>query len=133
MNPADGPFSVFAWISGGSPGQAIVSQQLAADWLLADPVNGALMTGLHSGGRFGKALSSEAVITDGDWHRVGFAWDGVTRQLYVDDILVAEEADICLAASDGGLFIGCGKDMTPGTFWAGLIDDVRIYNRAVKP
>jgi hypothetical protein len=29
--------------------------------------------------------------------------------------------------------IGAAKDLAPGTFWAGLIDDVRIYNRAVKP
>jgi hypothetical protein len=37
-----------------------------------------------------------------------------------------------LAGSCGGLHIGCDKDQTPGTFWTGLIDDVRIYNRAVK-
>jgi hypothetical protein len=29
--------------------------------------------------------------------------------------------------------IGCGATRTPETFWSGLIDDVRIYNRAVKP
>ena len=31
------------------------------------------------------------------------------------------------------LAIGAGKDLAPGTFWSGLIDDVRIYNRVVKP
>ena len=25
------------------------------------------------------------VITDGQWHRVGFVWDGITRALYVDE------------------------------------------------
>ena len=35
--------------------------------------------------------------------------------------------------SVGGVNIGCGKTMTPTTFFIGLIDDVRIYNRAVKP
>jgi hypothetical protein len=29
--------------------------------------------------------------------------------------------------------LGCDKDMTPDTFFSGLIDDVRIYNRAVRP
>lgn len=24
-------------------------------------------------------------------------------------------------------------EMTPGTFWSGLIDDVRIYDRALSP
>ena len=28
---------------------------------------------------------------------------------------------------------GAGRNMTPDTFWTGLIDDVRIYNRAVEP
>jgi hypothetical protein len=31
------------------------------------------------------------------------------------------------------LYIGAGASLTPGTFWSGLIDDVRIYDRAVKP
>ena len=32
-----------------------------------------------------------------------------------------------------GLHIGAGMAMEPGSFWSGLIDDVRIYNRAVNP
>jgi hypothetical protein len=30
-----------------------------------------------------------------------------------------------------GLYIGTGKAMEAGTFWSGLIDDVRIYNKAL--
>ena len=33
----------------------------------------------------------------------------------------------------GDLNIGCGKAMVPATFFTGLIDDVRIYNRVVRP
>jgi len=32
-----------------------------------------------------------------------------------------------------GLYIGAGSELMPGTFWCGLIHDVRIYDRAVKP
>jgi hypothetical protein len=32
-----------------------------------------------------------------------------------------------------GLHIGTGQGMEPGAFWSGLIDDVRVYNRAVRP
>jgi hypothetical protein len=38
-----------------------------------------------------------------------------------------------LAASAGGLYIGAGMNLAPGSFWSGLIDDVRVYNRAVQP
>lgn len=36
-------------------------------------------------------------------------------------------------SSTGGLNIGTGKNLDAGTFWSGLIDDIRIYNQAVKP
>ncbi|MHC4681468.1 MAG: LamG-like jellyroll fold domain-containing protein [Planctomycetota bacterium] len=135
LNPADGPFSVFAWIKGGAPGQVIISQTDGLNWLSADPAEGNLMTQLRFiGGRVvQQALLSQTVITDGQWHRVGFVWDGAYRALYVDDTLVAEDSQPGLADSLGGLNIGCGSDLTAGTFFSGLIDDVRIYNRAVRP
>jgi hypothetical protein len=131
-NPAEGPFSALMWVRGGAPGQAILSQVEAADWLRADPTDGHLMTGLHSD-RQGAALSSEAAITDGEWHRVGLTWDGANRSLYVDDVLVAQDAQTGVEVCFGGLNIGCGVDMAAGSFFWGLIDDVRLYNRAVKP
>ena len=38
-----------------------------------------------------------------------------------------------LPSSTGGLYIGAGSTLGPGTFWKGLLDDVRIYSQAVKP
>jgi hypothetical protein len=91
------------------------------------------MTELKSAGRFGTPLLSDAVITDGHWHRLSFTWDGATRRLYVDDGLVAQDTDTGLADCHGDLNIGCGKGMTAASFFIGLIDDVRIYRRVVKP
>jgi hypothetical protein len=133
LNPKEGRFSLFAWVKGGAAGQTIISQQAGYDWLLLDSVTGALMTELRSGGRQSKVLCSDVAITDGAWHRIGFTWDGAHRRLYVDDILVAEDTDVALAACTGRLNIGCGKLMAPGTFFTGLMDDVRIYNRAIAP
>ena len=36
FTPADGPFSVHAWIAGGAHGQVIVSQRCAKNWLVID-------------------------------------------------------------------------------------------------
>ena len=132
LDPEDGPFSVFAWIIGGEPRQVIMSQQNMANWLTTD-TNGNLMTELKCTGRSAGALISETVITDGQWHRIGFVWDGSYRTLYVDDVIAAEDTQNGLASSYDGLYIGCGKAMEPGSFFSGLIDDVRIYNRAVRP
>ncbi|MFC1795122.1 LamG-like jellyroll fold domain-containing protein [Planctomycetota bacterium] len=132
LNPADGPFSIFAWINGGAPGQVVVSQQGASDWLAAD-AEGNLMTELKGTGRSAGPLYSETVITDGQWHRVGLVWDGSHRTLYVDGVEVADDIQPGLEGSQMGLYIGTGKAMEPGTYFSGLIDDVRIYNRVVSP
>jgi hypothetical protein len=46
---------------------------------------------------------------------------------------VAQDTQDNLQGSENGLYIGCSKAMEAGTFFSGLIDDVRIYNRAVHP
>lgn len=130
VDPAAGPFSVFAWVNGGAPGQVILSQDKGANWLLA-AAQGALATELKSGR--GGPLISSAIVTDGAWHRIGFVWDGSNRILYVDDVEVSRDAATGLGGSTGGLHIGVGSGLSPSSFWKGLIDDVRIYNRAVKP
>jgi len=136
LNPAEGPFSVRAWIKGGAPGQVVLSQKGGANWLNTDPLDGKLMTGLVPPpvGRFiTQPMESESFITDGQWHRIGFVWDGTHRTLYVDGVAVAQDTQDRLEGSDNGLYIGTGKAMEPGTYFSGLIDDVRIYNRAVHP
>jgi hypothetical protein len=132
LNPADGPFSVFAWIKGGAPGQVVISQQATANWLATD-AEGNLMTELKCTGRSAGPLYCETVITDGQWLRIGLVWDGSNRTLYIDGVVVAEDTQPSLESSQMGLYIGTGKNMEPGTYFSGLIDDVRIYNRVVSP
>ncbi len=133
LDPSHGPFSILAWVKGGAPGQALISQVSGVNWLMADPLSGTLMTELRAPTRDNLRLVSETVITDGDWHRVAFTWDGSIRSLYVDDVLVASDIQSSLDGCAGSLILGRSSAMTPGTSWTGLIDDVRIYNRAVKP
>ncbi len=113
----------------------IISQTGGANWLCADASEGNLMTELRSvGGRLtGPPLVSQTLITDDAWHRVALIWDGANRILYVDEVEVAKDTQPGFASSEGGFYIGTGKDMALGTYWSGLIDDVRIYNRAVSP
>jgi hypothetical protein len=94
---------------------------------------GKLMTELMSPNRDGVALQSQTIITDGKWHRIGLVWGGSRRMLYVDGIVAAEDTQDALPNTGNGLYIGAGKAMEAGTFFSGLIDDVRIYNRAVRP
>ena len=135
--PPDGGFSVFAWIKGDAPGQVIVSQVGGMNWLMADGTEGKLMTELKAPGRYGTPLFSEVVIIDGEWHHIGLVWDGSYRTLYVDETEAAKDAQPQTQpiSANGGLYIGAGSAGRgePGSFWSGLIDDIKIYDRAVTP
>jgi len=144
LNPWDGPFSVLAWIQGGAPGNAIISQTdgiiagNGAIWLGAEAPSGTLVTALvppPAGRSIPQPLSSQSVITDSQWHHIGLVWNGSRRFLYVDGVEVAKDTAAldALKYSNGGLHIGAGKSLDATSFFSGLIDDVRVYNRAVRP
>jgi hypothetical protein len=140
LNPADSTFSVFAWMKGGTPGQVMISQADGVDgtgeiWLGIDMSDGQLMTGLRppSGRSPTPPMVSDAVITDGQWHHVGLIVTSYqVRELYTDGKKVAYDTQpVELPSSDGGMYIGTDKTLDAITFFFGLIDDVRIYNKAL--
>jgi len=131
-NSADKPFSIVAWIKGGGPDQVIVSQPGGVNWLALD-TKGKLMTELKEFSRSAGPLTSQAQITDEQWHRIGLIWDGAKRLLCVDGAMVAEDIQNSLGVFGNGLYIGSGKNYPTDIFFSGLIDGVRIYNRAIKP
>jgi len=135
LNPSEAPFSVYAWVKGGAPGQVVISQAgtpWGANWLRASSLDGSLLTELKGTGRWDRPLASDSVITDGDWHHIGLVWDGSNRTLYVDDVEVISDAHSGLRSSSDGLHIGAARNRDPGNFFSGMIDDVRIYNRALR-
>ncbi len=133
LNPSAGSFSLFAWVKGGGPGQAILSQSTGVSWLMADGPAGTLATQLKPSGRNSRDLVSAAPITDGEWHRVGLTWDGSARTLYVDGVQVAQDTQSSLPGLTTGLRFGSGPNAEPGAFWSGLLDDVRLHTRAIEP
>jgi len=105
INPSSGgPFSVVAWIKGGSPGPPLVS---------------------------------ESVINDGEWHHIGIvvlAFQSMQfRYLYLDGVRVAMDTQFVeLPSSNGGMYFGTDKNLDAPSLFSGLIDDVRIYNKALS-
>jgi len=147
LDPKEDPFSAFAWIKGGGPDQVIISQAkgdigTGVNWLLTDSAEGNLMSEFNCWDENyspGIALLSSIQVTDGQWHHVGLVWDlfHATRILYVDGIEVAKDTmrkGGWLTWEDGGINIGFQASILhrPGYF-SGLIDDVRIYDRALTP
>jgi len=132
LNPKIRPFRLFAWIKGGAPGQVIASQTAdeftpGSAYLAADPTDGSLVTRMMLPNM---PLDSDVVITDTEWHEVALEWDGEHRHLLVNgEEAAVDEMTLPALNSTGWLNIGTGKDAEPGSFWSGLIDDVRVYEK----
>src|SRR5215472_14362233 len=70
-------------------------------------------------------------VCDGQWHHVACVYDGTTKYIYVDGTLDASTpASGAIAQTGSALGIGFNPDT--GYNWAGLIDEVWVYNRALS-
>ncbi len=68
-------------------------------------------------------------LFDGGWHHLLSTYDGTTQKLYVDNVLVTSTAATgSITPTGSSLTIGGAS----GTFYKGLMDDVRVYNRALS-
>jgi Concanavalin A-like lectin/glucanases superfamily/Domain of unknown function (DUF1929)/Bacterial Ig domain len=66
------------------------------------------------------------------WTHLAGSYDGTTMRLYVNGVQVATKARTgALTSSTSALRIGGNSPW--GEYFAGLIDDVRVYNRALTP
>ena len=81
------------------------------------------------GGTTGNYTYGVTPVDDGEWHHVGWVYDGTMNYLYVDgEVDATEENSGQITVSSYPLYIGDNSQAT-GRFWTGLIDDVQIYNR----
>ncbi len=71
-------------------------------------------------------------VDDGEWHHVGWVYDGTMNYLYVDgEVDATEESTGQITVSTFPLYIGNNSANTDRE-WTGLIDDVLIFNRALS-
>jgi len=69
---------------------------------------------------------------DGNWHQITMTFDGSTQILYIDGIQKNSRITI-LNTGTTKLRMGANCYPSIGEFFNGLIDEVRIYNRALSP
>ena len=71
-------------------------------------------------------------LTNAIWTHVAFSYDGATLKLYINGDL-GKTLDWVGTPSSGELDIYIGKQWEYENYYKGLIDEVRIYNRALTP
>ena len=79
------------------------------------------------------ALTSDALLATARWYHVALWWNGTTKAIYLDGarLVFKDSVAISFDASD----ITIGGDIDAGALvdpFNGMIDDVRIYNRALS-
>jgi hypothetical protein len=81
------------------------------------------------------SISNIHELWDGNWHHLSVTYDGEQKVIYLDDVVLATVGASGIIESGEGynLLIGTGRDQTPASLlYKGLIDEARIYNRALS-
>jgi hypothetical protein len=78
--------------------------------------------------------TSATNVADGNWHLTTVTWDGTTIRAYVDGVADGTPKSFSgtLNSAANGISIGLHSWMTGGTDFVGVMDDVRIYSRALS-
>jgi glucose/arabinose dehydrogenase/PKD repeat protein len=77
------------------------------------------------------ALGGPSILATNTWTHLAMTWDGLTTRLYVNGTQVASGALAGTAALSASP-LRIGGNSVWGEWFAGLIDEVRIYNRALN-
>src|SRR5262245_61392620 len=111
--------------------RAIVDKNVDGYYLMAssDPNNRPAAGGTWTTGN--QNTAGPAALPVNTWTHLAATFDGATVRLYVNGAQVASQAQTApLAPTTGTLQIG--GDSYPGENFAGVIDEVRVYNRALS-
>jgi glucose/arabinose dehydrogenase/chitodextrinase len=111
--------------------RTILQRQTDAYFLNAGNSDGPLRP--SGGGTFGgntQYLSGPTASPVNAWTYVAFTYDGTTQRLYINGTQVASRATTgVVETTDNPLWIGGNSPY--GEYFNGLIDEVRVYNRAL--
>ncbi len=124
--------SAFAWFKslGDPPGGYHIifgGSQLE----ISIPSSGQIRTGINTSARY--VSNHGSGITDGNWHYVGFTFDGSTKNSYIDGEYVGQQTGIEGALVNSFSSRRIGRFGSSSTYFAnGLIDEVKIYNTALS-
>ncbi len=128
-----------SFASCGSGNAAIIEKQyFTHGWLLGCSNTGYLgMTVYTTGGNGGMTVRTSVPITTNKWKHVVFSWDGnlngAGAKFYIDgvDSTNLTQAGTGSRIDDSTVPLHIARDVYDGQFYGGLMDDVRLYNRAL--
>jgi hypothetical protein len=132
LNPTSA-ISICAWINPSWTGNNRILQKGRSDNQYRLIKEWGDNTKFHLSG-VGELFPQNVLPPLGEWTHLAAIYDGSSMKLYFDGVVVAEmDASGDIATSDEPLIIGNKHETAPGgDEFNGMLDDVRIYNRALS-
>lgn len=91
--------------------------------------SGFIRTGVHTNTQGRKVFNSGSGLTDGNWHQVAMTYDGINLRSFIDGVQTAINP---VSGNLTGIAQEIGRYLSDSYAANGLIDDVRIYDRALS-
>jgi len=125
-------FSVFSWfIRKGTPGSGYHIIFGGQELEISIPeATGEIRSGLYTNGRY--VSNHGSGLVDGQWHFIGFTFDGSAKKSYIDGVYVGQlpisgTLTYSFNYRRSGIF-----GSSSSYYLNGLIDDLRVYSRALS-
>ncbi|HJR58956.1 MAG TPA: LamG-like jellyroll fold domain-containing protein [Vicinamibacterales bacterium] len=135
--------TIAAWVSHSAfPGnveQRIISKASGIDeqahyWMLSQTkVSGRhrLRFRLRTGSVTTTLVAATGDLPSDTWYHAAASYDGETMRLYLDGVEVGSKAKSGTIATDATVPVSIGRNPDGSNYLNGIIDDVRIYDRAL--
>ena len=81
----------------------------------------------------GDNLNASTVVTTNTWRHVALVYNGASKTIYIDGVEDARDASSGNINSSGYNFYVGQNSQQADRYLTGLVDDVRIYNKALSP
>ncbi|MFH1536271.1 MAG: LamG-like jellyroll fold domain-containing protein, partial [Patescibacteria group bacterium] len=129
------PLTVEAWIyrrTNSQDWEGIVVKAKAGD-----PYDGYSLYSMASGvirarvGYLNYNLDTTSAIINNAWHHVDLRTDGPNYAIYVDGVKASADGTTGTVTTTGTV-LWLGRSISAGEYFDGMIDEVRIYNRALS-
>lgn len=102
-------------------------------WYLSAAVDGRVYVRINSSGDYYTAISSAGMIQEGQWVYVTVVLkNGSYTDYYFDGNFNRRDSSSFTYSNSSSEVFNLGSYSIPGYFLEGLLDDVRIYNRALS-
>jgi hypothetical protein len=129
-----GQITLAAWINSRNPGSATPQEIIAKNDDIHQQYSIRIFAGKITFRFNGQSYSGNTVLSANTWYRIVGTCDGTSMNIYVNGALDISQPVNHPLGTDNGLPVTIGAWSKPGKpfVFNGLIDDARIYNRALS-